>query len=186
MKRALVDAALLEVRHLGADDAALPLDVDPSDEDLADFLRTDARRLQEQGVAGTYLSIYEGKLEGYITILTDAVVLETRERKKLALSSHDHPVVPAIKIARLAVNAAFRATHRGLGSTLVQFARSKALAVLEHAGCRLLTVDAYPESVAFYEALGFARCRAEPYRNRKNVSMWLDVFAGLREAAPGG
>jgi hypothetical protein len=182
MNRAPLDASLLEVRTLHTEDSEALAGFDPGDEDLADFVCTDAMRLQAQGVARTYLAFYDGKLEGYITLLADAVVLETRERKRLALSSQDHPVVPALKIARLAVGAAFRATCNGMGTALIWIARSKALVVLEHAGCRLLTVDAYPQSVAFYEKVGFVRCKASAYRDRKNVSMWLDVFDGPASA----
>ena len=184
MQRAPLDASRLEVRTLRAEDAATLAGFDPGDEDLADFVRTDAIRLQAQGVARTYLAFYDDMLQGYITLLADAVVLETRERKRLALSSQDHPVVPALKIARLAVGVAFRATCNGMGTALVRLARSKALVVLEHAGCRLLTVDAYPQSVAFYEKVGFERCKASAYRDRKNASMWLDVLVG--PASTGG
>jgi len=49
-------------------------------------------------------------------------VLETKERKRLALSSHDHPAVPALKIARLGVSTSFRETHAGAGTALVRIA----------------------------------------------------------------
>ena len=35
-----------------------------------------------------------------MTLLTDAVVLETKERKRLALGAHDNPARPALKMAR--------------------------------------------------------------------------------------
>jgi len=40
-------------------------------------------------------------------------------------------------------------------------------------GCRLLTVDAYPESVAFYERFGFVANRAKPYQGRTHPSVQL-------------
>ena len=51
------------------------------------------------------VEFFDAELVGYMTLLADAVVLETKERKRLALSAHDHPAVPALKIARLAVRS---------------------------------------------------------------------------------
>lgn len=144
--------------------------------DLDDFLRSDALRLQAHRVARTYLGFFETKLVGYVTVLADAVVLETKERKRLALAAHDHPAVPALKIARLAVSTSFRETHAGVGTALVHIALAMATDLSDRIGCRLLTLDAYPESVAFYEKLGFSRNRAKPYQGREHPSMRLDIF----------
>jgi ribosomal protein S18 acetylase RimI-like enzyme len=146
------------------------------DDDLDDFIRSDAAALQRGNVVRTYLARYEGNVEGYVSLLTDAVVLETRERKKLALGSGAHPIVPALKVARLAVSASFRAMHRGLGEVMMRFALSKALDIADQVGCRVLTVDAYPASIAFYENLGFVRNRAKQYQGREHPSMRLDIF----------
>jgi GNAT superfamily N-acetyltransferase len=104
------------------------------------------------------------------------VVLETKERKRLALGSHDHPIVLALKIARLAVAEPFRAAYSGAGTALVQVALAMALDISARVGCRLLTLDAYPASVAFYEKLGFVHNRAKLYKGRVHPSMRLDIF----------
>jgi GNAT superfamily N-acetyltransferase len=114
-----------------------------------------------------------------MTLLADAVVLETKERKRLALSATDHPTVPALKIARLAVARDFRAAHRGTGTALVAIAYALAIDLADRVGCRLLTVDAYPDSVAFYERLGFVTNRAKAYQGRTHPSMRLDVFPAV-------
>lgn len=101
-----------------------------------------------------------------MTVLADAIVLETKERKRLALSAHDHP----------AVAAPLRSTHTGVGTALVRIALAIGADVSERMGCRLLTVDAYPESVAFYERLGFVRNRAKVYQGREHPSLRLDIF----------
>jgi hypothetical protein len=44
-------------------------------------------------------------------------------------------------------------------------------------GCRLLTLDAYPESMGFYEHLGFVRNLDKTYAERNHPSMRLDLFA---------
>jgi ribosomal protein S18 acetylase RimI-like enzyme len=174
--RPKIDSDRLEIRPLDEAYLASTEKFSCGDEDLDDFLRTDALRLQRHNIVRTFVAFYDAVLVGFVSLMNDAIVLETRERKSLALSSHDHPVVPALKIARLGVSQQFRQSHRGTGEALVRFAYATALSIAEHTGCRLLTLDAYEGSVAFYERLGFARNRAKGYRERKNPSMRLDVF----------
>jgi hypothetical protein len=56
-----------------------------------------------------------------VTLLADAVVLKTNERKRLKLLSDDHPVIPALNIARLGVASGVRERVRGIGQALVSF-----------------------------------------------------------------
>jgi ribosomal protein S18 acetylase RimI-like enzyme len=177
MSRPPIDPALLEIRPLAAADAEAARGFSCGDEDLDDFLRTDAIRLQEQNVVRSFSAVYEGDLVGYVALLVDAVELKISERKKLALHFHDHPIVPALKIARLGVSQGFRARHRGVGEALMYYAYSSALDLADRVGCRLLTLDAYPASIAFYERLGFVRNQAKAYEGKAHPSMRLDLFA---------
>jgi GNAT superfamily N-acetyltransferase len=174
--RSRLTAEQLRVRSVADADAPLLAAFTCGEPDLDDFVRSDALRLQAHRVVRTYLAFHESELVGYMALLTDAVVLETKERKRLALGSHDHPIVPALKIARLAVADSARARFGGVGTALVQVALAMALDVAQRVGCRLLTVDAYPAAVAFYERLGFVPNRAKPYQGREHPSMRLDVF----------
>lgn len=174
--RSKVTAEQLIVRVLGAGDASLVQTFTCGEADLDDFVRTDALRLQTHGVVRCYLAFFGAELVGYMAVLSDAIVLETKERKRLALGAGDHPIVPAVKIARLGVSEPFRRTHAGVGTALVHIAHAMALDIADRVGCRLLTVDAYPESVAFYERLGFVPNRAKPYRDREHPSMRLDIL----------
>lgn len=174
--RSRVTVEQLRLRLLDLTDEPLIATFTCGDVDLDDFLRTDAIRLQEQHVASTYLAFFEEQLVGYMTLLADAVILETKERKRLALSSRDHPAVPALKIARLGTSESFRATHAGTGTALVQLAHAVGLDLSERVGCRVLTLDAYPEALPFYEKLGFVVNRAKLYEGRHRPSMRLDIF----------
>jgi ribosomal protein S18 acetylase RimI-like enzyme len=152
------------------------------DADLDDFIKSDALRLQSLNVTQTYTGWCDGEPVGYVSLMTDAVILQTRERERLStpglsMGSDDHPVVPALKIARIAVDARFKDKNRGCGTLLARFAYLTALDVASVAGCRLLTLDAYPESMGFYEKLGFQPNRAKEYRERNHPSMRLDLFA---------
>ena len=154
------------------------------DEDLDDFIRSDASRLQSLNVARTYVARVGDTLCGYVSLMADAIVLKANERKKIkhkdhALAFDDHPVVPALKIARVAVRKETRDACRGLGEALVRFAFLQGLALAETVGCRLLTLDAYPESMGFYEKLGFVPNRDATYAERDHPSMRLDLFAAV-------
>lgn len=63
------------------------------DAELDAFLARDALRLQDQRVVRVYLAVYEDVIGGYVALLADAVVLQTRERTKLCLATEDHPAV---------------------------------------------------------------------------------------------
>jgi len=183
-----IDLSLLEIRSFeedsGSDFAAFTC----GDDDLDDFIRTDALRLQSLNVARSYVAWYEGETRGYVTLMSDAVVLKPNERKKLrdgsgnALAFEDHPVVPALKIARLAVCKELRSSRRGIGEALVRFSFYTGLDLSEAVGCRLLTLDAYPDALPFYEKLGFVRNLDTAYEGKPRPSMRLDLFARL---APG-
>lgn len=140
-------------------------------------------RLQSLNVARSYLVIYRERVRGYLTLMADAVVLKPNERKKLrdaagnALAFDDHPVVPALKIARLAVCKESRDEFRGVGEALVRFAFYTGLGLSEVTGCRLLTLDAYPDAIPFYEKLGFVRNLDGAYAGKPRPSMRLDLFA---------
>lgn len=149
------------------------------DADLDDFLANDAQRLGLERAVQTYLAraVPTGPdVLGFVSLMVDAVKLQTRERTSLRLRRSDHPIVPALKIARLGVCKTMQ-RRAGIGTALVRFAFFKAHDISEAAGCRLLTLDAYPGAVEFYERLGFVRNREKEYRDRKIVSMRLDLFS---------
>jgi GNAT superfamily N-acetyltransferase len=171
------------IRPLAAEHADRIAGFDCGDDDLRGFLRDDAHRLQLGHVVRTYVALddeADDQLVGYVSMMADAVVLETKERKGLLLLSSDHPVVPAVKVARLAVSTTRK--RQGLGRFLMHFAVSKAYDAASVVGCRVLTVDAYPSSISFYEHLGFVRNRAKPYKRKEHPSMRLDLFASLLPA----
>ncbi len=184
--RTTLDPSRLEILKLQPEDLAHANDfscgTSEEDEDLNDFLRSDALRLQARNIVTTFVAYYgevgAGLLVGYVSLLADTIKLETKEKKRLDLAHDDHPFVPALKVARLA-----RRMRRSAGAqrieapaeALVRFACERAFHVAELAGCRLITLDAYPKSVGFYEVLGFKRSRSKEYA-AKHPSMWLDLF----------
>jgi hypothetical protein len=149
------------------------------DEDLDGFLRDDALRLQKADVTRVYLAWYETELVGYAAVLTDAIQLRTNDVKRLKpLTYVDSKIIPAVKLGRLGVSVSFRRQFSGCGTELVRTAANVALTIGGLAGCRLLTLDAYQDSVAFYRKLGFAtRPSDADDHTRRTVPMWLDLLA---------
>jgi ribosomal protein S18 acetylase RimI-like enzyme len=129
---------------------------DCGDSDLNDFLQNDASDYQSEHLSFTSVVFYEKELVGYITLLTDSIVLKTPEKKKLVDFHSSVMQWPALKIGRLAVATA-RQKECGIGKALLQYAVALAIRIgLESGiGCRFLTVDAYPVSIGFYERHGF-------------------------------
>jgi hypothetical protein len=167
-----------EIRPLSAADLPDVGGFACDDADLEGFIRDDALRLQEQHIVNTYLARCSSGgsviVAGYVSLLADAVVLETKERKKMHVEAPS-PQVPALKVARLAVTAD-RQRCNGTGTTLLAFAYHRGIELSQTIGCRLLTVDAYPKSASFYEGRGFRMNRAKEYRDKGDPSMRLDLF----------
>jgi GNAT superfamily N-acetyltransferase len=183
-------ASALEVSIRLLQDGEQPPELDSGDADLDNWLREDATRLHGQGVAAVYLAHVGDQFVGYAALLVDCIKVNSTEKKKIHLQHDDHPVIPALKVGRLAVNKTFQ--NRGIGSTLIRFSIDTALSVAELAGCRLLTLDAYPAKVDWYERRGFVRNRRlakeaaaawkcpdgcpehMPVDGTPPVNMWLD------------
>ena len=83
--------------------------------------------------------------------------------------------LPAVKLARLAVDGRFRCGR--IGEALVDF--SLAIVVLNvapHVGCRFLVTDAKQSAVTFYENMGFTLLDTDDNRDRENPVMFIDLL----------
>ena len=152
------------------------------DADLDEFLRDDALRLQERLVTRVYLATRAdaGEPLGYMAVLADLVELKSGEKRQLGLSGGpgDSRFIPAVKVGRLAVSADHQG--QGVGQLLMGLAVDLALSLSHRVGCRLVTVDAYEQSVGFYEHLRFNRRKVQP-ASQQTVGMWFDIAGELPE-----
>lgn len=151
---------------------------EPHHRDLDEFLKADARRYMATSMSQTFVGIERGELVGYITLLMDAIWLNSDE--KSLFEQVDIPpaqTIPALKVGRLARSAT--CTTRGVGTALMRFALDKLVDLSEQAGGRLLSVDAIPSAVEFYERLGFVPNLHNNHtgKRRGTVSMRFDAFA---------
>ena len=148
-----------------------------------DYLTREALRSQNDHIALTWLmrDRTDKGLVGYMSLIADAIKLSASEKE---LHHLDYPfkTVPAMKIAKLAVSAAYQERYKGLGSFMI----ASAVAVARTCNatlfaCRFLTVDAdveHNESVLdFYRKNGFVVNEEFFNKNRKNISMRKDIYS---------
>lgn len=119
--------------------------------EMEDFLKEEALFEQDRYLNVTYLVMDDEIPIAYISLCNDSVRLEFDERDAMGYS---YSVIPAVKIARLAVSNAYK--NRGIGKILIAFAAYQCLEIRKNSGVALLTLDCYSHRVSYYEHLGFA------------------------------
>jgi hypothetical protein len=148
-----------------------------------EYLYQDALRSQDDHIARTWLLCERatGMIAAYMSLIMDAIKLSFTE-KELHNLKYPFKTIPAMKIAKLAVDCGFSERYKGIGSFMIETAASKALACNDdYCAARFLTVDAdieHDEGVlAFYEKNGFIRNAELFNRNRKTISMRKDIYS---------
>jgi hypothetical protein len=146
------------------------------------YLFEDAPRSLQDHIAKTWLlrELKTGSLAAYMSLIADAIKLSFSE-KDLHNLNYPFRTIPAMKIAKLAVDNTAAERYKGLGSFMIQAARRLALGCnADYCACRFLTVDAdieHDKGVrTFYEKNGFF-LNSELYnKNRKTISMRKDLY----------
>jgi GNAT superfamily N-acetyltransferase len=104
-------------------------------------------------LAVTYVAVVEARIVGFATVAASsnerAGVPSSRLRKRLP----GYPL-PVLRPARLGVDA--RAQGLGIGKALLRHVLALAVEQRDRIGCVGVVTDAKPDSVSFYEGLGFA------------------------------
>ena len=147
-----------------------------------EYLFRDALRSLDDHVAFTWLLTERatGKTAAYMALIMDAIKLSFTERERHHLNS-PFRTVPAMKIAKLAVDSSFSKKYKGIGTFMIASAKRFAYACnAAYCAARFLTVDADIEHdkgvLVFYEKNGFTP-NAELYnKNRKTISMRKDLY----------
>jgi len=158
-----------------------PLTFDCGDSDLNDFFRNDVRDHERQLFTKTYcLYGYDAEMAGksrivgLISYSNDSVrIKDFRDHEEEIPEKKRYPNIPAVKIARLAVQQDFQ--HLGIGSLLLNL--TKVFFVTNNrTGCRLLTLDAYNDSrvLSFYMRSGFQFIHDKD-RHKRNRIMFYDL-----------
>jgi GNAT superfamily N-acetyltransferase len=164
---------------------------DCGDDDLNDFLLSKAKYYQSELLAVTYLLENEERTIAFFSIFNDSVRVQeiefaTKSALKRFLSSMvSHPkrhlkYFPALKIGRLGVCKTTRG--KGLGRAIVSYIINLAIEQNSNCACKLITVDAYDQSLGFYENIGFSYF-TETDEGKDTRQMYLDLTPLLNAAS---
>ena len=141
----------IEIRPLARDDDRSSFSCGHADLDR--FFEHYAGQNQfELHLAVTYVAVVDKRLVGFATIAASSVerarVPSARLRKRLPA----YPL-PVLRLARLGVDT--RAQGLGIGKALLRHVLALAVEQRDRFGCVAVVTDAKPESVSFYQSLGF-------------------------------
>ena len=126
--------------------------------DLNDFLSRYAVKNDTLGIGRTFVALtQDNQIAGYFTLATAQVTFqEIPAEYKINLPKYP---IPALRIARLAVNKDFK--QKGIGKWLLSQAFIKTVQVADVTGLYLIIVDAKETSRTFYEHYGFQKLHNE-------------------------
>lgn len=144
---------------------------DCGDIDMNTFYRDEFYEEMELGLNATYALLFKGELAVLCSICADRINLAADEKEETELP---RGVVPAIKIARIGRDIRFK--EQRLGKLMLDYIILMILKeYYKSIGVRMITLDAYPNRVEFYEELGF-KVNKNQGKDNHNVSMRLDIF----------
>ncbi len=137
---------------------------DCGDEDLNSFLTSKAIFYAKELLATTYLLEKENSTIAFFSIFNDNIRVEESSFasksafKKFMSQLVSHPkrhleYFPAIKIGRLAVSKGTQ--NSGTGGQIIDFIIDLAIELNQKCACKFISVDAYKQSLVFYEKMGF-------------------------------
>jgi GNAT superfamily N-acetyltransferase len=147
-----------------------------------DYLFRDSLRSFNDHIAFTWLLTERstGKTAAYMSLIMDAIKLSGAE-KELHNLKYPFRTIPAMKIAKLAVDSSFSKKYKGIGTFMITSAERLAWACnTTYCAARFLTVDADIEHdkgvLTFYEKNGFVPNAELFNKNRKTISMRKDLY----------
>ncbi|WP_205195189.1 GNAT family N-acetyltransferase [Chitinophaga sp. Cy-1792] len=128
---------------------------------MNDFLFNHAHRYSKELLTVTYLVETDTETVAFFSLLNDKISFEDASSKNQwkKIQGHLHgkkrtPAnsFPAAKIGRLGVTDSIQ--NQGIGASILDFIKNLFLNN-NKTGCKFITVDAYHQSVKFYEKNGF-------------------------------
>jgi ribosomal protein S18 acetylase RimI-like enzyme len=147
-----------------------------------DYLFNDAFRSKNDHIALTWLLKERSTdtIAAYMSLIADAIKLSVSEKETHKLN-YPFKTIPAMKIAKLAVNQDVQDKYKGLGTYMI----NKALTIARICNrqlfaCRFITVDADIEHnenvIKFYQKNGFLPNAEMNIKRNKTISMRKDIY----------
>jgi len=148
---------------------------DCGDADLNDFIKNDAFVYLNKKLATTILFFYEEKIIGFVSIAADSLKLNLDEKQTYDIHQKKLEDIPAVKLARLAVNKTFQ--KQGIGTNILKWTIGYTLECSDKVAIRFITVDAYNDKVNFYQRFNFLVNLNRHYiKKTHHISMRYDLL----------
>lgn len=152
-------------------------------ENMDDFLKTEALYDQNKHLNTTHLLIDKesNDLVGFVSLCNDCIPLEIDEKEGYGFT---YSTIPALKIARLAVNNKYQ--HQNFSLKLFQYVIYQAINIRNSSGLAFITLDCYKHRIGFYESkFGFVRneIQNESKADEPPISMRLHINEYLEKLA---
>ena len=97
-----------------------------------EYLMIDAVRSRNDHIALTWLlrDNKQRSVASYMSLITDSIKISTTE-KELHLLNYPFKMIPALKVAKLAVDESFSKKYKGIGTCMIEFAAFIARSVIK-------------------------------------------------------
>lgn len=180
------------IRELDINDSLNSFKIgDSSFKPLKTFLTKQACNFHDSKIAKTYVAIKlkpcadAGTIEdltlcvlGYITLTCSEIDIRNGYTVHDCTHANNYESLPAIKIARLAVDIRYRS--KGIGNNLVSLALAIANDLITpNIGCRFVVTDAKKDAVTFYKKMGFTILETDDNKNSPTPVMFVDIHKSL-------
>ncbi len=129
-------------------------------------------------LAVTYVAVIHERTVGFATVAPSSIERTSVPTARLRKRLPSYPL-PVLRLARLGVDQ--RAQGLGIGKALLRYVLGLAIEQRERFGCIGVVTDAKPESIRFYEALGFEGLSG--VREGLLASEPLPMFLGIETIA---
>ena len=148
---------------------------DCGDDDLNDFLKNDALKQQKSRLNVTKLIIYDREIIGYVSLLTDTLVLKNIQDEKIQLNIKNqleikskNKNISGVKIGRLALDKKY--SGEGLGSHILRNILTNLKIISDNEiGFRFIIVEGYAKAFNFYVVKNGFEYLKKDYKNIKNI-----------------
>ncbi len=138
-------------------DDIIPMPFDCGDEDLNDFFLNDAKLYHSQRLSVTYFEENEDQTIFFFSLINDRITTaDTTKWNKLARNvpnSKRRKGYPAVKIGRLGISKKLQG--QGIGTEVMDIIKNFIGFGNYPTGAKFLTIDAYRDSIKYYEKNGF-------------------------------
>ena len=133
---------------------------DCEDDDLNDFFINDSKKYLKELLAVTYILENDIDSVAFFSLLNDKITIENADSKRSwrRVFHSNMPVgkkynsYPAVKLGRLGVSKKYKG--QGIGTEILDYIKELFI-TNNRTGCRYITVDAYRNSLSFYEKNNF-------------------------------